>query len=130
MESPETEEEELVEEEMKMIDNKYVSGMLHVLLNDFQVNLFHSINFKQSEVLNSKANTSIEDLFSGKPNSELQSDSDDQLLIKIAFQGGFSFYTKFAEKVKLSHIEITGSENQSPAKLRLFVNSPVEQFFM
>ena len=51
----------------------------------------------------------------GKPEGYLESDTDEQLLIKITFK----------EKVKLHSLVIQGIEDFGPEKVKLFINRQV-----
>lgn len=96
------EDMELVEEDNLVIQNKFI-------------NLYNSLDLKQCECLNAKSSNSFQHILQYGSSASIESDSDEQLLIKLSFK----------EKVKLHSLVLLGEDKHAPAKVKLFVNKPV-----
>lgn len=86
------------------------------------IDLGEFIDFGQSECLNARDSEALKAVLGGAGEEAstatrvdvLSSDSDEQLLIKIAFK----------ERVKLQSIEVLGPNQSAPRNVKLFVNKP------
>jgi hypothetical protein len=114
-----------------------------------QIDLGEFIDFGQSECLNARDSEALKAVLGGAGEEAstatrvdvLSSDSDEQLLIKIAYVEhplsaalhSFSVLlsssppacSRFKERVKLQSIEVLGPNQSAPRNVKLFVDKPV-----